>query len=141
MAAEVEQCVVGAVAGAGWGSSVVCLRSLWASYLMSNNRRRSSRSSGIAAGAVVPKRSPQVKRSLLAVLDNKAGVSTVGRAAAIRQHVLEMPAPVVADALTCHYKTTARLSTETGTDWSRYAAGNRARLRTPTGWQPRRTHD
>lgn len=77
----------------------------------------------------------------LAALVNKAGVSTAGRAAAIRQHVLEMPAPVVADALTYHYKTTARLSTETGTDWSRYAAGNHGRLRTPDGWQPQRTRD
>lgn len=34
----------------------------------------------------------------LAALVNKAGVNTAGRAAAIRQHVVEMPAAVVADA-------------------------------------------
>lgn len=73
----------------------------------------------------------------LAALVNKAGVSTAGRAATIRQHVLEMPAPVVADALTYHCVTTAKLAAETGTDWSRYAAGNHARLRMPPGWQPR----
>jgi hypothetical protein len=77
----------------------------------------------------------------LAALVNKAGVSTAGRAAAIRQHVLEMPAPVVADALAYHYVTTARLAAETGTDWSRYAAGEHRRLRTPNGWRPRRPHD
>lgn len=48
----------------------------------------------------------------LAALAKKAGVSIVGRAAAIRQHVLEMPAPVVADALTYRYKTTARLAAQ-----------------------------
>jgi hypothetical protein len=77
----------------------------------------------------------------LAALANKAGVSTAGRAAAIRQHVLEMPAPVVADALTYHYKTTARLAAETGTDWSRYAAGKHDHLRAPCGWWPRRTSE
>ncbi|GAA2062957.1 hypothetical protein GCM10009839_87750 [Catenulispora yoronensis] len=71
----------------------------------------------------------------LAALVNKVGVSTAGRAAAIRQHVLEMPAPVAGDALTYHYKTTARHSAETGTCWSRYAAGDHTR--SPAGWTPR----
>jgi hypothetical protein len=39
----------------------------------------------------------------LAALANKAGVTTAGRAATTRQHVLEMPAPLVADAPTYHY--------------------------------------
>lgn len=58
---------------------------------------------------------------------NQVGVAVAGRAAAIRQHILESPAPVVADALAYHYVTTARLATETGGDWSRYAAGNHSR--------------
>lgn len=67
--------------------------------------------------------------------------TSAARGAALRQHLLEMPAPVVADALTYHYNTTARLSAETGTDWSRYAAGKHDRLRAPEGWQPRRTRN
>ncbi|MGJ6968631.1 hypothetical protein ACSDR0_42665 [Streptosporangium sp. G11] len=43
--------------------------------------------------------------------------------AAIRQQLLEMPAPVVADALGYHDKTTARLLREGGGGWNRYAAG------------------
>ena len=44
----------------------------------------------------------------LAALINKLGVPTsTGRTAAIRRHVLEMPAPVVADALGYHPVTAA----------------------------------
>ncbi len=58
----------------------------------------------------------------LAELVNDLGVpATAGRAAAIRQQVLEMPAPVVADALGYHQVTTARLTSEAGGTWSRYA--------------------
>jgi len=46
-----------------------------------------------------------------------------GRAAAIRQHVLGMPAPIVATALGFHHVTTARLAAEAGTTWSNYAPG------------------
>jgi hypothetical protein len=47
----------------------------------------------------------------LAALVNNLGIPTVaGRASAIRQHVLEMPAPVVADALGYHPVTTAKLA-------------------------------
>jgi hypothetical protein len=72
-------------------------------------------------------------------LGGEIGVTVAGRAAAISQHVLEMPAPVVADALTYHYVTTAKLAAKAGSDWSRYAAGDRTR--SPTGWTPRRKHD
>jgi hypothetical protein len=52
----------------------------------------------------------------LARLINKLGVPTrTSRTAAIRQHLLEMPAPVVADALS--YRAT----------WSRYAPGDHTR--------------
>jgi len=61
----------------------------------------------------------------LAAHINGIGIPTVaGRAAAIRQHVLEMPAPVVADALGYHPVTTAKLAVQAGGTWSRYATGD-----------------
>ena len=51
----------------------------------------------------------------LAALVNDIGIpTTAGRASAIRQHVLEMPAPVVADALGYHQVTTAKLAAQAG---------------------------
>jgi hypothetical protein len=74
----------------------------------------------------------------LAALVNSLGVPTIaGRASAIRQHVLEMPAPVVADALGYHQVTTAKLAAQAGSTWSRYAVGDH--LRSPSGWAPRGT--
>ncbi|OLE29249.1 MAG: hypothetical protein AUG49_00140 [Catenulispora sp. 13_1_20CM_3_70_7] len=75
----------------------------------------------------------------LAAIVHQVGVTTAGRAAAIRQHLAETPAPVVADALHYHHKTTTRIASESGSDWSRYAAGDHTR--SPTGWTPRRTLD
>ncbi|QNE17197.1 hypothetical protein F1D05_03805 [Kribbella qitaiheensis] len=76
----------------------------------------------------------------LAAQVNGLGIPTVaGRASAIRQHVLEMPASVVADALGYHQVTTAKLATQTAATWSRYAAGDH--LQSPSGWTPQRTHD
>ena len=76
----------------------------------------------------------------LAALINDLGIPTVaGRASAIRQHVLEMPAPVVADALGYHHVTTAKLAAQAGATWSRYASGDH--LRSPSGWSPRGTDD
>ncbi len=46
-----------------------------------------------------------------------------GRTSAIRQLVLQAPAPVIAKALGYHDKTTTRLVTEAGGTWSRYAPG------------------
>lgn len=51
--------------------------------------------------------------------------------------LLELPAPVVADALGYHHKTTTRLRNETGGTWSRYAPGDHGR--SPAGWAPRGT--
>ncbi|WP_228471555.1 hypothetical protein [Streptomyces alkaliphilus] len=62
-----------------------------------------------------------------------------GRTAAIRQHVLELPAPVIAEALGYHRVTTAKLASEAGGTWSRYAAGDH--LRSPSGRAPQRTDD
>ncbi|MGH9059663.1 MAG: hypothetical protein ACRDZY_09155, partial [Acidimicrobiales bacterium] len=64
----------------------------------------------------------------LGTLINELGIpTTAGRSAAIRQHVLEMPAPVVADALGYHPVTTAKLAAQAGDTWSRYAPGDHSR--------------
>ncbi|MDX3613141.1 hypothetical protein OG920_03080 [Streptomyces europaeiscabiei] len=76
----------------------------------------------------------------LSALLNEIGVPVAAaRGAAIRQQLLEMPAPVVADALGYHDKTTTRLLNETGGTWSRYAAGDHTK--SPAGWIPRGTGD
>lgn len=50
---------------------------------------------------------------ILAALLNDIGIpTTAGRTAAIRQHVLEMAAPVVAEARSYHRVTTAKLASE-----------------------------
>jgi hypothetical protein len=49
------------------------------------------------------------------------------RTAAIGQHVMEMPAPVVADALSHHPVTTAKIATQVGVTWSHYAPGDHTR--------------
>lgn len=68
----------------------------------------------------------------LATLVHQLGVPTVaGRGAAIRQHVLDMPAPVVADALGYHHITTTRLATHAGATWSRYAPGDHSQPTSP----------
>ncbi|MCZ1010325.1 hypothetical protein [Streptomyces lydicus] len=76
----------------------------------------------------------------LSALLNEIGVpAAAARGAAIRQQLLDMPAPVVADALGYHHKTTTRLRNETGGTWSRYAPGDHER--SPAGWAPRGTGD
>jgi hypothetical protein len=61
----------------------------------------------------------------LAALVDDLGIPTVAaRASAIRQHVLEMPAPVVADALGYHQVTTAQTRGPSWGTWSRYASGD-----------------
>jgi hypothetical protein len=72
------------------------------------------------------------------VLLKEVGVpAAAARGAAIRQQLLELPAPVVADALVYHDKTASRLRNETGGTWSRYAPGDHTR--SPAGWVPRGT--
>ncbi|MGV9638581.1 hypothetical protein ACWDO0_30795 [Nocardia rhamnosiphila] len=61
--------------------------------------------------------------------------STAGLVGALHQHVLELSAPVVADALGYHYKTTTRAAAHAAADWTRYASGQRARKQ--SGWAPR----
>lgn len=78
---------------------------------------------------------PMTPNALAALVHDLGIPTTAARAAAIRQHVLEMPAPVVADALGYRQATTARLAAQTGGLWSRYAPGDH-HLRSPSGWTP-----
>ncbi|MGW5456214.1 hypothetical protein [Nocardia sp. NPDC003979] len=64
--------------------------------------------------------------------------TTAGRVGSLHQHVLELPAPVLADALGYHHKTTTRAAAHAAADSSRYALGPRARK--PFGWAPRTRH-
>lgn len=50
-----------------------------------------------------------------------------GRTAAIRQLVLQMPPPVVAQALGYHHTSTTRIAAEAGSPWSGYAPGDHSR--------------
>ncbi|MEU9671810.1 hypothetical protein AB0E25_41170 [Streptomyces bobili] len=61
----------------------------------------------------------------LSALLSEVGVpAAAARGAAIRQQLLELPAPVVADALGYHDKTTTRLLNEISGTWSRYGPGD-----------------
>ena len=50
-----------------------------------------------------------------------------GRSAALRQLVLQAPAPVIAAMLGYSHEGTAQVAAEVGSPWSRYAPGDRAR--------------
>lgn len=67
---------------------------------------------------------PEGIRVLLRRLDVPAQRA---RATAIRQLVLQMPAPVVAQALGYHHNSTTRIAAESGSPWSGYAAGDHSR--------------
>ena len=68
----------------------------------------------------------------LAELIRDLGVPALaGRTAALRQLVLQAPAPVVAQALGYSHGTTTRVATEAGTPWSRYASGEHSRGHQP----------
>ena len=59
---------------------------------------------------------------------DKIGIPVAAaRGAAIRQQLLEMPAPVVADALSYHHVTATRLAAQAGATWSGYASGDHLR--------------
>lgn len=49
------------------------------------------------------------------------------RTSALRQLVLQAPAPVVAQSLGFHHQTTTRVAAEAGKTWTRYAPGNHIR--------------
>jgi len=82
----------------------------------------------------------RMRSDTLAALAGNLGIpATAGRACAIRQHVLDMPAPIVAEALGYHHVTTAKLAAQTGGTWSRYAPGDHSRSSSDQTQQ--RTHD
>jgi hypothetical protein len=58
---------------------------------------------------------PLQPRTLSPLIHALGVPTTAGRTAAIRQHVLDMPTPIVATALGYHHVTTARLAAEAGT--------------------------
>lgn len=70
-------------------------------------------------------------RTLAALLRAQGIPVQHGRTAAIRQLVLQAPAPVVASMLGYHDKTTTRLVTEAAGTWRRYAAGDHRRTSLP----------
>ena len=64
----------------------------------------------------------------LAALVNKLAVPTrTARTAAIRQHLPENASTVVADVLSYHPVTSAKIASHAGASWSRYAAGDHTR--------------
>ena len=75
---------------------------------------------------------PMQPRSLAPLLRARGIPVQNGRAAAIRQLVLQAPPPVVAGMLGYHDKTTTRLVLEAGGSWNRYASGDHSR-RIPNG--------
>jgi hypothetical protein len=52
-----------------------------------------------------------------------------GRSTAIRQLVLQAPAPVIAGMLGYHPNTAERMAAESGANWMTYAAGDHTRFR------------
>jgi hypothetical protein len=46
------------------------------------------------------------------------------RTCALHQLVLQAPAPVIAQSLSFHHKTTTRVATEAGKTWTRYTPGD-----------------
>ncbi|TYB62161.1 hypothetical protein FXF51_25900 [Nonomuraea sp. PA05] len=57
--------------------------------------------------------------------------TTASRGAAIRQHIRESPAPVVADALNYHPGTATRIAALIGITYSRYAPGDHSQSPRP----------
>ncbi|MER5399853.1 hypothetical protein [Streptomyces sp. NPDC002599] len=88
---------------------------------------RLARASSRSMAWLFPGRQPGHPMDPTSLLDQlrAAGVPAQrGRASAIRQLVLQAPAPVVARALGYHDKTTTHLIVEAGGTWSRYAPGD-----------------
>ncbi|MEV0150645.1 MULTISPECIES: hypothetical protein [unclassified Nonomuraea] len=65
-------------------------------------------------------------RSLADVVRDLGISGQAARTAALRHLVLQAPAPVIAQALGFHDKTTTRLASEAGGTWSRYASNDHA---------------
>ena len=74
---------------------------------------------------------PLLPEVLGAAVSSLGMPTTTARTAALRQLVLQAPAPVVARMLGYHDKHTARVVAESGGTWSRYAPGDDHARRTP----------
>ncbi|OJF11966.1 hypothetical protein BG844_23270 [Couchioplanes caeruleus subsp. caeruleus] len=70
---------------------------------------------------------PLQARTLPPLIHELGVPTTAARTAAIRQHVLDLPAPIVATAFGYHHVTTTRLAAEAGTTWSNYAPSDHGR--------------
>ena len=68
---------------------------------------------------------PAEYRSIAAQLREHGLPLRTARVSALRQLVLQVPAPVVADALGFHHTTTTRQHVNAGATWSHYVAGRR----------------
>jgi hypothetical protein len=64
---------------------------------------------------------PATYRAMLTQLRNHGLPLRTARISALRQLVLQVPAPVIADALGFHHTTTTRQHASAGATWSRYA--------------------
>jgi hypothetical protein len=67
---------------------------------------------------------PADYRAMFTQLRNLGLPMRTARVTALRHLVLEVPAPVIADALGFHHTTTTRQHLNAGAPWSQYAAGN-----------------
>jgi hypothetical protein len=83
---------------------------------------------GTGTGWLFPGRWPRQPAHPTGLLDRIRGIGVpggAGRAAALRQLVLQAPAPVIAKALGYHDGTTTRVLAEAGGTWSSYPPGGR----------------
>jgi hypothetical protein len=66
-------------------------------------------------------------RTMTGLLEQAGVPARTSRIAAIRGLVLQLPAPVIADALGYHPTSATRIAAEAGSPWSGYAAGDHSR--------------
>jgi hypothetical protein len=66
---------------------------------------------------------PMQSRTLAELVRDIGVPGTAARVAALRQLVLQIPAPVVADALGFHHVTTTKVRAQAGGTWTHYAPG------------------
>ncbi|MFS4105978.1 hypothetical protein [Streptomyces sp. PD-S100-1] len=109
----------------GWRNQQLA-RNLSPGYV--NDQERTVRAFTRHADAMPWQWTPQLNPVSLQAHLRKIGVPPQrGRTSAIRQLVLQAPAPVIAKALGYHDRTATRLVTEAGGNWSRYAPGDHRR--------------
>jgi hypothetical protein len=70
---------------------------------------------------------PLHARTLLPLIHQLGIPAQATRLAALRQLVLQAPAPVIADALGYHDKHVAKVWTDAGGNWKTYAPGDHSR--------------